>query len=314
MYPKGVPRLSDFHIYVLVLIGLTTLVSIILALSKKKHLTNMTGMIISMFLGMNVGLTAGVTFGIVYQGNLFLSTITGMVIGILAGFLCGICFGILSSLEGLMSGLMGGMMGAMLGEMLAVEQANVFIKIFLLLTICTVLLLIILTTPNKDTVKSSGWFLKPILTSFLICTVLFLGNSLNTEKEFSKSLSHNHEQQDTHNTVSETQKDTQEVVIETSEMSYLPQEVVVEKDMLITFELKNSDQIEHDIEIRGVSFSMVSESSHHHGGGENVLHLHAEPQKTSEMTLSMNEVGTYEFYCTIPGHKENGMVGKLVVK
>lgn len=288
----------------------------VLGLKRKKHFPHMTGMIISMFLGMNVGLTAGVTFGIVYQGDLFLSTILGMAFGTIAGSLCGICFGLLSFLEGLMSGLMGGMMGAMLGEMIAVEQANVFIKIFLLLSICTILLLIILTTPNKDTIKNRGWFLKPISTSFLICTVLFLGNSLNMEKEVSKSLSSDDEQ-DTHNTSetqNKTQNKTQNIVIETSEMRYSPQEVVVEKNMPITFELKNSDQIEHDIEIKDVSFNMVSESKHQHGIEENVLHLHAEPQKTSEMTFSINEGGTYEFYCTIPGHKEGGMIGQLIVK
>ena len=272
----------------------------------------MTGMIISMFLGMNVGLTAGVTFGIVYQGDLFLSTILGMAFGTIAGSICGICFGLLSFLEGLMSGLMGGMMGAMLGEMIAVEQANVFVKIFLLLSICTIFLLIILSTSKKDTINNIDWLLKPILTSLLIGCVLFLGNSLNMEKVDSKSIPHNHEQ-DVHN-ASETQTEIKKIVIETSDLSYSPQEVVVEKNTPIIFELKNSDQIEHDIEIKDVSFNMVSESKHQHGVEENVLHLHAEPQTSSEITFSMNEVGTYEFYCTIPGHKEGGMIGQLIIK
>lgn len=179
--------MSDFHLYVLVLVVLTTLISLILALcNRKKHLTNMTGMIMSMFLGMNVGLTSGVTFAVVYHGDLFLSTILGMVLGILAGSLFGICFGILASLEGFMSGLMGGMMGAMLGEMITIEQSNVLIKIFLFLTIGTILLLIILSTSNKDTIKNKGWYL-PISTTFLICSVLFLEDSLHTHKEVSKS-------------------------------------------------------------------------------------------------------------------------------
>ena len=113
---------------------------------------------------------------------------------------------------------------------------------------------------------------------------------------------------------SDTNTEIKKVVIETSDLSYSPKELVVEKNTPITVELKNSDQIEHDIEIKDLSFNMVSESKHHHGVKENVLHLHAEPLKTSEMTFSIKEVGTFEFYCTIPGHKENGMVGKLVVK
>lgn len=312
MYPKGVLELSDFHLYVLILLSAITIISVVLSLSRKSHFKHMSGMIISMFLGMNVGLTAGVTFGAIYQGNLFISTIFGMIFGILAGSLCGICFGLLSSLEGLMSGLMGGMMGAMLGEMITVEHANVFIKIFLLLSICTIFLLIILTTPNKAMIKNRGWFLKPVSTSLLIGSVLFLGNSLDMEGAESKSITHDHEQ-DTHN-ASETQTEIKKIVIETTDMSYSPEEVIVKKNTPITLELKNSDQIEHDIEIKEASFNMVSESTHQHEVEENVIHLHSEAQTTSEITFTMNEVGTYEFYCTIPGHKENGMVGQFVVK
>ena len=272
----------------------------------------MTGMITSMYLGMNVGLTAGVTFGIVYQSNLFHSTILGIAFGTIAGSLCGLCFGLLSFIEGLMSGLMGGMMGAMLGEMIAVEQANVFIKIFLLLSICTFFLLMIFSTSKKDTINNVGWLFKPILTSLLIACVLFLGSSLNMEKAESESIPHDHEQ-DTHKE-SETRTEIKKIGIETSGMSYSPAEVVVEKDMPITLALKNSDQIEHDIEIKDVPFKMVSESTHQHEVEEKVIHLHAEPQSTSEITFTMNEVGTYEFYCTIPGHKENGMVGQIKVK
>ena len=47
---------------------------------------------------------------------------------------------------------------------------------------------------------------------------------------------------------------------------------------------------------------------------ENVIHLHEEPQSTSNITFTKNEVGVYEFYCTIPGHIENGMIVQFVVK
>ncbi|MFC6038735.1 multicopper oxidase domain-containing protein [Paenisporosarcina macmurdoensis] len=301
--------MSDFHLYVLCLISGITIISIILALKRKSHFTYMSGMIVSMFLGMNVGLTAGVTFGVVYQGDLFLSTILGMAFGILSGSFCGSCFGLLSSLEGLMSGLMGGMMGAMLGEMVAVEQANVFIKIFLLILMSTIFLLIILTTPNKATIKNRSWFLKPVSTLLLSGLVIFFGISLSMEKAESKSLIHDHEQD--RNNDFETQKD---IVIETSGMNYSPEEVVVERNKSITLVLKNSDQIEHDIEIKGVSFNVMSTSTHQHDVKENVIHLHAEPQTTSNISFTINEVGVYEFYCTVPGHKENGMIGQFVVK
>jgi len=282
-----------------------------LSIKWKVHFQQMSGLIISMYLGMNVGLTAGVTFAIVYQENLFMATLVGMGAGILAGSLCGICFGLLSLLEGLMAGMMGGMMGAMLGEMIVIEQAIVFIKIFLLLSVCTVLLLIILSTPTKTSVTSRRWLLKPFVTSMLIGSVLFFGNSLNMEEVKSQTIAHKQE----HNVNADTEKtQVQHIVIETLGMKYIPKEVFVKKNLPITLSLKNSDQVEHDIVIKTTSFKLVSESSHQHEVESNMIHLHAEPQTTSEATFTINESGTYSFYCTVPGHRESGMIGLFVVK
>lgn len=104
MYPKGVLFVSGFHLYVLILIGAITLITILLVLRQKIHFSSMWGMIISMFLGMNVGLTAGITFTTAFQGDLFLSSVWGMGFGILAGCLCGACFGLLSAVEELCQG------------------------------------------------------------------------------------------------------------------------------------------------------------------------------------------------------------------
>lgn len=202
------------------------------------------------------------------------------------------------------------MMGAMLGEMIPAEQANVFIKMFLLMSCCTIYLLIILSTSAKDTINKISALIKPISVSLIIGCVLLLGHSL--EKEVLKFASPNSEKGMHH--VSD--KETQNIVIETTEMNYSPNEIVVEKNKPTTFQLINSDQIEHDIEIVNLSFKTITKSTHnthHHEVLENVLHLHAEAQKTSETTVVINQSGTYEFYCTIPGHKESGMIGQLVV-
>ena len=302
--------MSDFHLYVLIVIAGITLLTMYLILRRKKHFTLMSGMLVSMFFGMSVGLTAGIMFGTIYQGNLFVSTILGMISGILAGSLCGGSFNLLSSIEGILSGLMGGMMGAMLGEMITADQANVFIKIFLLMSCSTIYLLIILSTSPKDTINKISALIKPVSVSLFIGFVLLLGNSLNIEKEGFKFSSLDSEK-DIHKV---SDKETQKFVIETSEMNYSPNEIIVEKNKPITFQLYNSDQIEHDIEIINLSFSTITQDTHQHKLMENVLHLHAGPQKTSETTFVINESGTYEFYCTIPGHKESGMVGQLVVK
>jgi uncharacterized cupredoxin-like copper-binding protein len=44
-----------------------------------------------------------------------------------------------------------------------------------------------------------------------------------------------------------------------------------------------------------------------------VLHVAAEPGATGHMTFTPTKSGTYEFYCTVPGHKDAGMVGTMTV-
>lgn len=41
--------------------------------------------------------------------------------------------------------------------------------------------------------------------------------------------------------------------------------------------------------------------------------LAAKPGKTAEATVTLKP-GTYKYYCTIPGHLQSGMQGKLMVK
>lgn len=44
------------------------------------------------------------------------------------------------------------------------------------------------------------------------------------------------------------------------------------------------------------------------------LHIAVKPGGTSTLTFTPTEPGEYEFNCSVTGHKEAGMVGKLIVK
>jgi uncharacterized cupredoxin-like copper-binding protein len=35
--------------------------------------------------------------------------------------------------------------------------------------------------------------------------------------------------------------------------------------------------------------------------------------QTNQLEFTPTAAGTYEFWCTVPGHKEAGMIGKLIV-
>ncbi|WP_338657389.1 plastocyanin/azurin family copper-binding protein (plasmid) [Sporosarcina psychrophila] len=306
--------MGNYQLFVLGSLGLLTLVVVIVAIIWKRKFRTMQGMMISMFFGMNVGLTAGVLLGVTYQGNLFLSTILSMAIGVLAGSLCGLCFGILSVLEGLMAGLMGGMMGAMVGEMIRVDQSISLIQIFLFLSISTIFIIAILKTPQNSKVLTKKWLLKPLVLSTFVAFFIIGGNSIaekyGSQKELEIPESHHSAMPgSTDNPDSESQM----IVLETVDMKYSKNEIIVEKDKPVTLTLTNLDKIEHDIEIRTSSFNMVMGSKHNHGGKKDLLHLHATPENTETLTFTLTESGVYEFYCTVPGHKELGMIGQFIV-
>jgi uncharacterized cupredoxin-like copper-binding protein len=84
--------------------------------------------------------------------------------------------------------------------------------------------------------------------------------------------------------------------------------------------LKNSSVVEHDFVIEKIDVKSAvmkdSGSNAHHVHGEELnvdLHLSAKPGDTSVIEFTVSEPGTYTFYCSVPGHKDAGMSGELVV-
>lgn len=304
--------MNEYQLFILVSLGLLTVAIVTLGVIWRKRLRTMPGTMISMFFGMNVGLTAGVLLGVTYQGNMFLSTMLSMAIGIFAGSLCGICFGILSTLEGLMAGLMGGMMGAMLGEMINLEQSVSFIQIFLFLSISTVFILNILVNDKREGVYNAKWLLKPFLLAIFIIAY-FIGSDVFAKSLFTQNsnLLNNHH----HSTTNESHENpVQKIDIEAIGMQYNKKEIIVEKDEPVLLSLENLDRVEHDIEIKMPFRNMSNESKHDHSAKHDVIHLHASPNSTETVTFTPTASGLYEFVCTIPGHKESGMVGEFIVK
>lgn len=90
---------------------------------------------------------------------------------------------------------------------------------------------------------------------------------------------------------------------------------------LVKLTLVNDGWVEHDVEVEGIpveDIALVEAGIPHErlGGGhhnEGVIAAHAEPGTTATVMFTATEVGEYKFACTIPGHKEAGMVGKIVV-
>ena len=292
--------------YWYILLTLIMEIGIILVLSRifKKRLPSMAGMILSMTYAMTISLIVGLTFGVMYQGDLFSSTIIALFLGMVAGILAGVGLGLLTSIEGAMSGLMGGMMGAMLGEMISTKDVFFLIILLLTISVCSLLLFFVFCQSNQDQNKfNKSWYLKPLFSMVGISAYLILGFQLS-QGAVKPSADHGHQHRATGT------KDPKVVSVQAVNNAYTPASFVAKVGEEIILQLNNMDGVEHDIEIKGLSVKTM-ESSHHNLKGP--LHLHALANSKNEIRFTPLEIGEYEFYCTVPGHKKAGMVGKVIV-
>lgn len=83
-----------------------------------------------------------------------------------------------------------------------------------------------------------------------------------------------------------------------NEFAFVPKEITVAAGQPVTLTLANKGKIQHDLGIEAlkVKFDLV------------------DPGKSASVTFTPARKGSYEFVCIIPGHKEAGMKGVLIVK
>jgi uncharacterized cupredoxin-like copper-binding protein len=114
----------------------------------------------------------------------------------------------------------------------------------------------------------------------------------------------------------------QEIALTAKTMIYDPSAFEATAGIPVELTFVNQDALEHDFSVLEIPVESVSEadpmSAEHEmqmgAGVEPVLHVAAEPGATNNLTFTPTKPGTYEFYCTVAGHKEAGMVGTMVVK
>ena len=80
------------------------------------------------------------------------------------------------------------------------------------------------------------------------------------------------------------------------EFSYDPATLTLEAGRPFTIVLRNTGSIEHDITVDGAKFKLTVPGN-----------------DTREKALRVEKPGTYQFYCSLPGHKSAGMKGELTV-
>jgi plastocyanin len=258
----------------------------------RKQLPVMNGMMNAMALGMMIGLLVGTMLGTMNGSHLLTSTVWSLLIGLGVGFLSGWPIGGLAMMDGMLSGLMGGMMGAMIGAMLPPSKAEILIRILFVIYVGVIILLTYLI--KRHVHKEGQLFGHPFIIGVLFIA-FFIGYNglgpLGISKEAADYGSHES---------MESAKMPKNIIVTATEFSYYPKIIRAQQGKPIIITLVNAGNLQHDLEIPGLAVGMV--------------HVHAEPGNSESVAFTPKQKGTYTFFCTLPGHKESGMRGKLVVE
>ena len=100
-------------------------------------------------------------------------------------------------------------------------------------------------------------------------------------------------------------------------MLFVPARLEVKKGEQIKFVLRNNGELDHEF----VLASTADNLKHAEAMQKNPDMAHEEPngrqlapKKTGEMVWKFTKAGEFEYACLIPGHREAGMTGTIVVK
>jgi uncharacterized cupredoxin-like copper-binding protein len=83
--------------------------------------------------------------------------------------------------------------------------------------------------------------------------------------------------------------------VKASEFKYALSKSTVSRGT-VTFKLKNTGHLKHDFKINGKTSKMLS------------------PGASTTLKVSFSKVGKFSYVCTVAGHAQAGMKGKLTVK
>jgi uncharacterized cupredoxin-like copper-binding protein len=100
-------------------------------------------------------------------------------------------------------------------------------------------------------------------------------------------------------------------------MLFVPDRIEIKKGEQVRFVLRNNGALEHEFILATTAENLKHaeamkknpEMEHDEPNGREV-----EPGKTGEIVWRFTKAGEFEFACLIPGHREAGMLGKIVVK
>ncbi len=117
------------------------------------------------------------------------------------------------------------------------------------------------------------------------------------------------------------QATTELAVTGTDALAFEPDEFTVPAGQQVTLEFAAGTAVEHDFVITDAAdHGLVGDAGHgahadqDHAESSGDLHIaHADAGQTVTATFTIDTPGTYEVYCSVPGHRQSGMVATLTV-
>jgi len=113
-----------------------------------------------------------------------------------------------------------------------------------------------------------------------------------------------------------------EIAVKAEALKFSPETIEVTAGQLIKLVFQNADSLDHDLSVMEFPMEMMGATQApmaghdmgNMGGMEPELHMAALMGQTATLEFTPTKPGTYEFFCTVAGHKEAGMKGTLFVK
>jgi len=109
--------------------------------------------------------------------------------------------------------------------------------------------------------------------------------------------------------------------IKAENMRFVPDTIQVPAGKTVMIRMQNMDSNQHDFEVGGLTAEIMGRTGMKDesmdmdmsDGMMGTINMHSAAKGKASVTFRTDKPGTYDIYCTMTGHKESGMVGKLIV-
>ena len=100
-------------------------------------------------------------------------------------------------------------------------------------------------------------------------------------------------------------------------MHFIPNRIEIRRGEQVKFQLRNNGEMDHELVLatleenlkHAIEMQKNPDMEHDDPNAKRLA-----PKKTGEIVWAFTKAGEFDFSCLIPGHREAGMTGKIIVK